>query len=294
MSDTGNIRDSLGFFGGFLGNSIGYGSNDRFSNGNVWHEYLSADMGLNSSNNSLNGGNNYAYGGALAAGGDGITGAIAKGMDEQIDDYIDDSTTDTDALYIAWVGGNDVRGYVGQTDPIADLEQTLDNMAASLAQLIDSGVSTLLVPNLPDLGSIPEFANSSNSLQAHDLTVAWNEGLESRLISLGLSTNADIFYFDVYSTFNELLANPGDFGFSNTTDECRSLSFFGSERQCSNSSEYVFWDYIHPTTASHELLADYAFDLLQSNNVVPTPNALVLIISGLLMVGVQRRKFRKS
>ena len=64
LSDTGNIQDSLGFLGGFLGNSIGYGSNGRFSNGDVWHEYLSADMGLNSSNNSLIGGNNYAYGGA--------------------------------------------------------------------------------------------------------------------------------------------------------------------------------------------------------------------------------------
>ena len=167
-------------------------------------------------------------------------------------------------------------------------------MAASLTQLLESGVSTLLVPNLPDLGAIPEFANTVNSAQAHDLTVAWNEGLESRLMKLNLLSNADLYYFDVFTTFNELLANPADFGFTNTSDQCRSSNFFG-ERACSGADGYAFWDEIHPTTAAHNLLADYAFDLLESNNVVvPAPNAVVLIISGLLMIGVQRKKFRKN
>ncbi|GAC21192.1 SGNH/GDSL hydrolase family protein [Paraglaciecola arctica] len=297
LSDTGNIKNSLGFLGGVLANSIGYGGNGRFSNGDVWHEYLSDGLGLSSSAIHSSGGNNYAYGGALASGGDGITGAVAMGMDAQINNYLNDqngANSDADALFITWVGGNDVRSMVGTADPFAKLEQTLDNMAASLAQLLNNGVGTLLVPNLPDLGTIPEFANTADSAQAHDLTVAWNTGLESRLMELNLLSNAELYYFDVYTTFNELLAAPQDFGFSNTSSECRSVSFFRGEQSCSGADEHVFWDYIHPTTAAHELLSEFAFDLLASNRfVVPTPGTLAILMIGLLMIGAQRRKIRR-
>jgi phospholipase/lecithinase/hemolysin len=291
LSDTGNIRNSLGFFGGFLGNSIGYGSNGRFSNGDVWHEYLSADLGLNSTSIHRTGGNNYAYGGALVS-----SAAQGLGMDAQIDTYISEQggvSSDADALFIAWAGGNDVRGYVGQTDPLAELEQTLDNYAASLAQLLASGVSTLLIPNLPDLGAIPEFASTADSAQAHDLTVAWNTGLESRIWDLNHQFNASLYYFDVYTTFNELLAAPADFGFTNTTDQCRSSSFFG-ETACAGADGYAFWDYIHPTTAAHELLAQFAFEQLANNRVfVSAPGTIAILAAGLMMIGVQRKRIRK-
>lgn len=296
LSDTGNIQDSLGFLGGFLGNSIGYGSNGRFSNGDVWHEYLSADLGLNSTAIHGDGGNNYAYGGALASGGDGLTGAVALGMDEQINDYLGDqngASSDGDALFITWVGGNDLRAMVGDVNPFAELEQTLDNMAASLAQLLNSGVGTLLVPNLPDLGAIPEFVNTANSAQAHELTLAWNSGLESRLIELNKLSNAELYYFDVYSTFNDLLISPEDYGFINTSDECRSSNFFG-ESACANAEQYLFWDYIHPTTTAHELLADFAFEQLANDgHIVPEPSTWTIVMAGLLMIAVKRKKIRK-
>lgn len=296
LSDTGNVRDSLGFLGGFLGNSIGYGGNGRFSNGDVWHEYLSDDLGLSSSDIHRDGGNNYAYGGALASGGDGITGAVALGMDEQIDQYIDQQNgvnSDGDALFITWVGGNDLRAMVGNANPFAELEQTLDNMAASLAQLLNNGVGTLLVPNLPDLGAIPEFANNAaNSAQAHDLTVAWNTGLESRLTELNTLSNAELYYFDVFSIFNDLLDDPAYYGFINTSDECRSTTFFG-ERACANADQHLFWDYIHPTTAAHELLADFAFEQLASDGyMVPEPSTWAILMIGLLMIAVRRKKVR--
>ncbi|WP_334064546.1 SGNH/GDSL hydrolase family protein [Alteromonas genovensis] len=293
LSDTGNVRDSLGFLGGILGNTIGYGGNGRFSNGDVWHEYLSADLNLSSSANSLDGGNNYSYGGALATGGDGLTGAVALGMDVQIDNYVNSlggSSATSDALYITWVGGNDVRSYVGQTNPLAALEQTLDSMIASLSQLLDSGVTSLLVPNLPDLGAIPEFASGNSSAKATDLTMAWNSGLETRLLDLSEEYIAELYYFDVFTTFNELLDAPADFGFSNTSDECRSTSFFG-ERACNNADEYVFWDEIHPTTAAHRVLANEAFEQLANNQfLVSSPATAVLLLLSLLYICAKRRK----
>jgi len=300
LSDTGNVRDSLGFLGGVLRNTIGYGGNDRFSNGDVWHEYLSADLGLPDSRNSLDGGNNFAYGGALASGGDGITGAIALGMDAQINQYIgrqNGNPSDADALFITWVGGNDVRGYVGQSDPLAELEKTLDTMIVSLGQLLNSGVSTLMVPNLPDLGAIPEFASSANSAQATELTIAWNTGLDSRLRNLNELFDVELYYFDVYSIFNDLLNSPGDFGFTDTTSQCRSISsgFFSRERACANAGQTVFWDFIHPTTAAHDLLAVFAFDQLDNNQfLVPTPGTIIIFMGSLLLIVAQRKKGIRS
>jgi phospholipase/lecithinase/hemolysin len=297
LSDTGNLRSAIPF-GGLLGNSIGYGGNGRFSNGDVWHEYLSDDLGLNSAQSSLSNGNNYAYGGAKVSGGD-LLSVFARGMTDQVNDYtsgLGANSADKDALYITWIGGNDVRAMVGQADPFAELEQTLDTLAASLAQLLDSGVSSLLIPNLPNLGAIPEFANTSNSAQAKELTVAWNTGLESRIWDLNHQFNASLYYFDVYTTFNELLAAPADFGFSNTSDQCRSVSggFFGGERECANADEHAFWDYIHPTTAAHELLAQFAFDQLANNRVfVAAPSTVAILMAGLLMIGLQRKKIRQ-
>jgi phospholipase/lecithinase/hemolysin len=296
LSDTGNTRATVPFGGnGTVATIAGYGSNGRFSNGPLWHEELSSQLGVSAASRSTAGGNNYAYGGARV---DNATG-VSAGMFTQEAAYSSSlvGSSDPDALFIAWFGGNDMRDLVANANPVSAIENTLDNLLGFLGGLIDSGVNNLLVPNLPDLGSIPEFRAGANAASANLVSTTWNFGLKQRLQTLVNTTSADIFFLDVFSTFNDILNNPAASGFTNTTDECRSVnsSFFGliqTEVSCAGAAGYVFWDEIHPTTAAHRLLGQSAFDLLASGNSlqrVSAPYAFSFLLIALGYIAFVRR-----
>ena len=297
LSDTGNTRSQVP--GGsipFVAALAGYGSNGRFSNGPVWHEYLADALGTQRATNSTGGGNNFAYGGARI---DKAVGPSA-GLLTQNTQYFNrqaGAPSDPDALFVAWAGGNDMRDLVGNADPLAAVNAQLNSWFDMLGGLLKDGVKTLLVPNLPDLGSIPEFRTGLDSLSGTAVSTAWNQGLEQGLYELNKTTDASIFYFDVFGLFNNLLNDPNAFGFTNTTGECRSVVvviFVPSEQSCQNPGEFVFWDQIHPTTAAHDYLGKQAYQLLLSGNSiakVPEPMSLALLLLGI--TGLWGRRFLK-
>jgi phospholipase/lecithinase/hemolysin len=301
LSDTGNVREVVP-----LGNTslvatlAGYGPNGRFSNGPVWHEYLAQALGLPAATPSENGGNNYAYGGARVD----SAGNPSAGVLTQVNRF----TSNTgggfgpDDLVITWAGGNDMRDLVGNADPLASIENSLNTLIGVVSGFISSGASTLLVPNLPDLGNIPEFRTTPDAGSGTFVSTAWNAGLESRLNDLAATTTAAIYYFDVFSIFDDIIADPAAFGFTNTTDQCRSTSFTtilgfpiaGSESACAGADGFVFWDEIHPTTAAHEQLGLNAFALLSEGSPlgqarIPAPMTLWIMLLGMAMLLVARR-----
>src|SRR5690606_10947730 len=96
----------------------------------------------------------------------------------------------------------------------------IGNFQLMLTDMIARGAMTLLVPNLPDLGSIPEFASTTDSQSGTEVSLLWNDLLEEMLIDLSKQSLAQIYMLDVYSIFDSILANPLSEGFTNTTDEC--------------------------------------------------------------------------
>jgi phospholipase/lecithinase/hemolysin len=294
LSDTGNTssRALTGnpIFDPFIAIGGGFGDNGRFSNGPVWHEYLADSLGISRAINSEAGGNNYAFGGARV----NNNGGPSAGILNQEDQYNSRpaSSVNPNDLYITWAGGNDMRDLVNVTDPIAAINAQLDSFIGVMTRLVANGVGTLLVPNLPNLGRIPEFASpaaASSSAAAAAVSQAWNTGLEQRLINLSATTSASIFYLDVFGIFGSILDNPVANGFSNTTDQCRSvtsdiLTGVSTEAECANAGEFLFWDEIHPTTAAHRFLGLEAFAFLDSDNAlraVPEPAVLWLMLLGL-------------
>ncbi|QIB64685.1 SGNH/GDSL hydrolase family protein [Kineobactrum salinum] len=294
LSDTGNLA-SLYPDGDLapVAATVGYGPNDRFSNGPLWHEYLADTLSVARASHSNGGGNSYAHAGAQVN--DAV--GLSAGMLTQHAQYNSASggISDPDALYIAWAGGNDLLALAGDVNPLLAIEARLDALLGMLTGLVDSGANTLLVPNLPDLGSIPQLAGSANAPIATALTTYWNTGLEQRLLDLGTNNSASIFYFDVFGLFNSILANPAAAGFSNTTEGCRYVEEAGpgnlpTEFSCAGADSYLFWDQMHPTTAAHQLLGSSAFELLASGQAiggpgqVPAPLTLWLLLSGLVLL----------
>lgn len=307
LSDSGNVADKMGSLWNI---TIPYGENGRFSNGPVWHEHLSDRLGMARETFSRNGGNNYAYGGAKVDSGDFITSLAADSYKEQITDYtagLGGNQADSNALYISWIGGNDIRGLVGESNTQSAIDTALDSLAGMLGNLLNNGVTNLLVPNLPDIGAIPEFAgNAANSAQASDLTNAWNAGLAQRLDTLYQThQSAKIYHFDVHSLFQQMMSTPANFGFTDVTNQCRSVGgWFGwrYEIECSNADTTLFWDEIHPTTAAHNKLSEYAYNLLDSGlyigasavTAVSSPSAALLLLLGIGLIMQQRQRAPKA
>lgn len=297
LSDVGNTRSEVPFGDtGPVSTIAGYGSNGRFSNGILWHEYLSQSLGLPPETNSNDGGNIFAYGGARVNNDDGFSTGILRQNTEYFDRQAG-APSDPNSLFITWIGGNDMRDLVGNANPLDEIDQQLDSLFGMLNGLLDSGVSQILVPNLPNLGVIPENRGTGNQASATAVTKAWNDSLLARLFDLNNSTAADIYFLDVFSLFEGLIADPASEGFSNTTDECRSVSLVIFENECNNSDQFVFWDEIHPTTAAHSILGRQAFDLISSGSTLikdtisaSTPATVILFGFGLLGLVTAGRK----
>ncbi len=295
LSDTGNTQSVLGT-NAFIANLAGYGANGRFSNGPVWHESMSISLGLPTAVRSRSGGNNYAYGGARL---DNATGQ-STGVLNQYNSYITGpgaGGANPTALYAVWAGGNDMRDLVGNASPLAGVQTAINSLSGVLTGLLNAGATTLLVPNLPDLGRIPENRGTANAASASFVSGLWNTSVYSMLSGLAGQYTASIYFLDVFSIFNSVLDSPATYGFANTTGQCRSVTNFGlTETSCANPDTWVFWDGIHPTRAAHAVLGAAAFGLLANGAPLPVPEAATLLqmACGLLLMGALIRHRRRQ
>ncbi len=109
LSDTGNL-DQEGLIGELIASFAEVGPTGTFSNGPVWHDYLVDNIGLSRAQPSLEGGSNYAFGGAETDRGGAIEGFWSDllleqqtGSEEQIELFINGLSgtgADSESLYV--------------------------------------------------------------------------------------------------------------------------------------------------------------------------------------------------
>lgn len=232
LSDTGNATST------------------RFSNGAVWVERLAGRLGLPLIAVSR-GGTNFAVGGARTDGG------AVPSLRQQADAYLRGHArrADARALYIVYGGGNDLRAVVDAADPHLAVARAAAAVHAIVSGLADAGAREFLVPNLPDLGRIPEVRRRGPQAvhMATLISAAFNEALARGLHGVETRTPARIHRLDVWTLLETVLADPHAAGFDNVSDACVT-STVGA-----NPDRFLFWDSIHPTAAAHDRLAEAAF-----------------------------------
>jgi phospholipase/lecithinase/hemolysin len=276
LSDTGNL---FTFTGEAVPASPPY-FQGRFSNGPVWVEHLLSLLDVDPDLLV-----NFATGGATS-GTTNITASEAPGLLTQIDAFAaSGSPVDPEALYVVWAGANDFLGNVA--DPEAAITTAVTNIATAISTLAALGASTILVPNLPDLGKVPEIRESGDAALiagATALVVAFNDALAATLDNLAAMLEIDLIPLDVFALLEDIVADPAAFDLVNVTDRCLSAD---QTTICDTPEQHLFWDGDHPTAAGHSLLADAAAaDLIDSNgDGIPDSRALALGLDPLVEDG---------
>ncbi len=292
--------------------------NGRWSNGYVWCEYLAQKLNVNTAGASknysdgdkfANGNINFAYGGGMTSWGTTSIAGILS-VDEQIygekgplgnvkdatlgfDRY--ETNFGKDDLVAVWAGANNLF-FAGtiliKEDYVGTAKKAANDMLSNLSHLIDKGAENILILNLPDIGLTPCYKDSeTDRANASLFSETFNDTLAKGLKILMLA-NADIDFIciDMYSMFNEILAEPAAYGFDFTTT-CL-LDAYNNENLPSEyeAAQYLFYDDVHPTTAGHKMLADLIYA-----QIIPEPSTYAICFGFFaLSLAILRKKFLKK
>jgi len=224
--------------------------NGRYSNGPLWVEYLSAQLGL-----AYNSSNNFA-----------VSGSTTSDLASQIAG-LTPSTNLRTALFTVWSGGNDFLDNlgIGVDDPGWSnvIVTAVLNLTNAVGALYTNGAREVMVPNLPNLGQTPAAASFPAGYASYiDTKVAlFNTQLASALTNLSQrDPGLRIYPLDANSELSRVLSAPATYGFTVTTNDALDDPNLTDKSFNGPGADYVFWDQIHPTTRMHGLIAALALE----------------------------------
>ncbi|MGB6300045.1 MAG: SGNH/GDSL hydrolase family protein [Rivularia sp. (in: cyanobacteria)] len=315
LSDTGNLFNATG---GLVNPETAIPPSPpyapgRFSNGDIWVDFVGNEIGLTPTTfippqtNIPTDGVNFAVSGSSSGSNNaldpdsGLPGVLGQvGLFTQ-NLQQNNQPADPNALYTVWGGANDYL-FSGVTDP----NQTVSNLSDAIGTLTQAGAKNIAVFNLPDLGQLPSAIASNTEAQLTQLTLAHNALLEQALDGFDGNSNVNIIPVDVNSVFNQVVANPEEFGFSqdpasscvvgvvgDIIDDCQNPKGIAFSESI-DPNEFIFFDTFHPTSKTHRLVADVTLSAIK-HETVPEPSTVLstLAIGAVGTVGVLKRKSKK-
>jgi phospholipase/lecithinase/hemolysin len=271
----------------------------RFSNGPIWVDYFGSQINqpglkptpfvtlLANPTTIPKDGVNFAFGGAQ-------TGKVSdfRGFQNNIPGVLgqvgllrQNLPVEPNALYSVFGGANDY--FDGKT-----VNEVIENLTTSIGSLAQGGAKNFLVFNLPNLGESPFGKRSGFSDQLNQLTQAHNQQLASAISNLRTSNpDLNIYSVDINTLFNTIRATPAKFGFKDVTNPCVTGNFQQVTNICDNPDDFLFFDSVHPSSRTHNLIAQAALAAV-NGKTIPEPSAALgmLALGALGAAGVLKRK----
>ncbi len=260
LSDMGNSKSAYG-----TPESPPY-YNGRFSTGPMWNEHVAAGMGINISPGAGSGtGSNRAFGGAEA--GEGMNFFVIPNLGKQIEDYTNNYWISPNEKVMIWGGGNNFLNS-GETDT----QKVVDYVVNHVNDVFSNGAKDIVVINMPPLEKTPSYSGESqNNKQAfHDRLKDYNSKLESAMISRESALNISIQVIDVFQMFETIYWNGSFYGISNVTHAaCHHDGFSCDSNDYIEPTvdEFIFFDKIHPTGTTHQLLGMYVLEQIGQSDI---------------------------
>lgn len=283
LSDTGNLFNltSSTFLGGIPAAPY---YNGRFSNGLLAIEAMAFQLGVPVTS--------YAFGGAQTGPGNEVGSFLRNtGVSSQISKYtaqLYGQTPAANTLFFLWAGPNDFYTGNNMLNPaVPKISST--NMVYDIQALYNAGARDIFVPLMPDLGTTPEALANSDTYRvaAHDRSIEFNSLLVDGIANLRHTLpGLNITVFDTPAFMQTQLPLLESQGF-NTTEACYDES---RGQVCANADQYVFWDDVHPTTATNWILGS-AFVAAAT---VPEPGTTwLMLMGGIVVLGTALARRRK-
>ncbi len=277
LSDNGNLKALTGqppfpYFNG------------RFSNGPVAVEVMSQTLGLSLTD--------FAYGGAQTGLGNLAGPALnGTGVAGQVAQYgaLTGGHADASALFVVWAGPNDFFAGTNMLNPSTPFNAST-NLLADIQNLYGLGARDFFVPLMPNLGVTPSALKTDVAMPGFATLASGQSAIYNGLLTTGLAnlsstlSGINIKTFDTSSFLSTQIALMNSQG-KDTTHACFDSSV---PSICANPNDYLFWDGVHPTAASHYVLGK-AFAA-----AVPEPETYALMLAGLVVAVAAKRRQAKA
>lgn len=249
--------------------------------GLVWAEFLADYYGTNAtpawqltSTGVVDaGGDNFAAGGATISPGPGFPPTpptqFGPSLTTQIGAYLaaNGGHADPDALFTVWGGANDLFFHLNGLTTQAQFLGAAGAQVGLVATLETAGARYVLVPTLPDVGLTPFGLSQgpAGSAGITQLVAGYNATLFGGLQAAGLR----VIPLDTFHFIREISADAATYGLSNVTmPACGTAASLGCNPadfvDPTAAETYAFADGVHPSTAAHRLLAQYAISVLEA------------------------------
>ncbi|KAH9312030.1 hypothetical protein KI387_027065, partial [Taxus chinensis] len=188
-----------------------------------------------------------------------------------------------EAVYIISVGSNDfienyyVNPYRRLQYNVSQFQNHLIQISGNLLQEIYScGARRIAVAGLPPLGCLPlertlrilrRGDGCVNELNQH--AIQFNIKLQTLIASLKSKlAGLRIVYADIYSQLIDMEQNPNKYDLISTRKACCGsglveLGYACNKRTpftCPDASKYIFWDAVHPTQKTYQIVAQDLLD----------------------------------
>ena len=264
LTDNGNLYTATG------GTTPPAPYNHRFTNDLVFAEYLAGSMqGFFTATSYTTGSIDLAFGGSRTD----TAVANPPGTPVQLASFLGHGGTfGANDVASMWAGANDIfQGLptaAGNPSTAAAYMTGVSgtaaaNVSAQVGQLATAGAKTIIVMNLPDLGSTPQFnTNADASTLSSYSSSVFNTALDTGLKTVAAAhSGSNIIEVDIKSAFGAIIANPTAFGFADVSHACINVVSCVTGSQDTRNT-YLFWDGVHPTAAGHKLVAKLAAQYL--------------------------------
>ncbi len=234
LSDDGNaaaVQKSLGQTPNYL--SAPYSANGDFSDGPKWTTDLSYYLGMHSSQQQ-----NFAYEGATGGSlGDAYSPVNPAGGLSPLDTFAGQAQqfeqqggafSSSDVISVTF-GGNDIflasaAELAGAASAHQVITDSVNAIVAGMKQLSADGAKHFLVSNSPDVTLAPIFksaeflASGATTAGVETLVDDFNSQLASGLSAFKSQTGLDVKTLDLHKLFNDIVADPSAYGFTNVTE----------------------------------------------------------------------------